>query len=170
MYLLLNEVLIANNSQVLIDEIGEGDNEALLCLTDFHHFNDDNTSLEVGNWYYPNKSLVETRGDIIYISRGDEVVRLHRTKNVITPTGMFRCEIPDANGTFQNIFVDLDHQIDDVIHQIDETTVIVSMVSDYYPSSPNLAAISAGVVVSVLLLIAVGVAIISVIIISRYCK
>ena len=155
MYIIFNEKLITNNSRAPITEIGEGNNEALLCLTDFHNFNNDNDSLEVGNWYFPNKSLVETSGDI-YISRGHGVVRLHRTKNVTTPTGMFRCEIPDANGTFQNIFVDINVQ--------PETTV--TMVS---PSSPNLAAISAGVVVSVLLLTAVGVAIIIVIIMSRYC-
>ena len=71
-------------------------------------------------------------------------MRLHRTKNVTTPSGMFRCEIPDANGTFQNIVVDVNHQIDEMT---------VTMV---YPSSLNLAAISGGVVASGLLLIAVG--------------
>ena len=142
MYLILKEELLANNSQVLISEIGKGDNEALLCITDFHNFNNNiNDNLEVGNWYFPNKSLVETSGDI-YISRERGVVRLHRTKNVTTPTGMFRCEIPDANGTFQNIIVDINVQ--------PETTVTM-----VYPSSPNLLGISAGVVVSELLLIAV---------------
>ena len=165
MYLLLKENLVTNISQVQIDGIGDGYNEALLCVTDFHKFNNNNINetFEYGNWYFPNKSLVETSGDI-YISRGRGVVRLHRAENVTTPSGVFCCEIPDANGTIQKIFVY-------VIDQIDEVTVTVT-VDLMHPtvSSPNWASISVGVVVSVLLLIAVVVTIVTVTTIkSRYC-
>ena len=33
------------------------------------------------------------------------MVRLHRKKNVMMPTGVFHCEIPDASGTKQNTYV-----------------------------------------------------------------
>lgn len=63
----------------------------------------------VGEWYFPNNgsavSRVQGGGDSIYRDRGPSVVRLHRRDNAMRPTGVFRCEIPDASGTSQNIYV-----------------------------------------------------------------
>ena len=33
------------------------------------------------------------------------MIRLNRRKNATFPTGVFRCEIPDASGTNQNIYI-----------------------------------------------------------------
>ena len=41
----------------------------------------------------------------IYRNRGASVVQLNRRNNAQSPTGLYRCEIPDASGTAQNIFV-----------------------------------------------------------------
>ena len=44
-------------------------------------------------------------GGSIYRNRGPSVVRLNRRNNAMMPTGVFRCEIPDASGTNQNVYV-----------------------------------------------------------------
>ena len=105
-YLSVNGTVIANNSDISIMVIGEGDDGALLCFTDLHQCCSSNSDLseEVGQWYFPNQSAVENSGDM-YMNRGHGVVRLHRKKNVTMPTGVFHCEIPDASGTSQNIYI-----------------------------------------------------------------
>ena len=62
----------------------------------------------MGEWYFPNNgSAVRVGGsrDSIYRNRGPSVVRLNRRNNATMPTGVFRCEIPDASGTSQIIYL-----------------------------------------------------------------
>ena len=52
-----------------------------------------------GQWYYPNnESMVEFMGfphnGDFYRNRGLSVVRLNRRNDVLSPTGIYRCEIP----------------------------------------------------------------------------
>jgi hypothetical protein len=35
------------------------------------------------------------------------MIRLHRRENIHSPTGTFRCEIPDASGEMKNIYITL---------------------------------------------------------------
>ena len=102
----MNGAVIVNNSEIFINAIGEGDDKALLCFTDLHQCCDD-TSGHAGEWYFPNKSAVdnESSNSDIYRSRGPSVVHLHRRNSTMMPTGMFRCEIPDASGVIRNIYV-----------------------------------------------------------------
>ena len=91
---------------VLITEIGEGDDAALLCVTD-------NTnccaSQTIGEFYYPDGSVVNVRGsgDSLYRNRGDGFIRLNRRNNALSPLGKYRCNIPDSSGVFQNIYIDI---------------------------------------------------------------
>ena len=70
--------------------------EALLCYTD-------NTVCcnNTGQWLLPSGADVgdasSSTGDF-YISRGDSVIRLHRRNNTFS-TGMYCCEVPDAQIT-----------------------------------------------------------------------
>ena len=104
---LLGGSFYGNNSVVTISDIGEG-SEALHCLTNKV---DCCSSLEgqaSGEWYFPGDgSTVGTSGGggSIYRNRGPSVVRLNRRDNAMMPTGVFRCEIPDASGTNQNVYV-----------------------------------------------------------------
>ena len=60
----------------------------------------------LGNWYFPEESAVEfERANNIYKNRGPSVVRLHKKPNITSPTGIYRCDIPDDNGVNQSIFV-----------------------------------------------------------------
>ena len=107
--LLLNGVLYGNNSIVTLDEIGE-DSAALFCLTnktDCCRTSDTPQGVGViGEWFFPDGSSVynEGFGDDFYRGRGLSVVLLQRRNNAQT-TGVFRCEVPDASGTNQQLYV-----------------------------------------------------------------
>lgn len=102
-YLQLNGMNLSNNSLVHITEIGTGDDESVLCITNNSYccrWGDTSNGQPKGQWYFPNNgSAVGTdgeRGDF-YRNRGPSVVRLHRRNNALMPGGSFCCEIPDAN-------------------------------------------------------------------------
>ena len=110
--LTLNSVQYANNSVVNISDIGTG-SAALLCTTTYLpccFFR----PLPGNYWYFPNGSRVEntntlpyyrTRidGNPLYTSDPGTVL-LHRNPEGTT-TGVFRCEIRDATGAFQSLYV-----------------------------------------------------------------
>ena len=108
-YFTLRGISYANNSEVLLACIGEGNN-ALLCFTK----NNSCCSMpnRAGEWYYPNNMSVESKmsGGDIYRGRGPSVVRLSRRNNAQT-TGVFRCEVPDASGTNQQLYVNISKYI-----------------------------------------------------------
>ena len=101
----------ANNSIVTRTDIGTGD-AALLCTTTY------SPCCTSGNpttqWFFPNGSLVVNNGDLPYYrtrsnpdflgSTGPGSVQLHRNPEGTT-TGIFRCDIPDASGVLQSVFV-----------------------------------------------------------------
>ena len=92
-----------------LDEIGVG-SAALFCLTnktDCCRSSDTPQGVGgIGEWFYPNGSLVrnDASGDDIYRGRGPSVVLLQYRNNAQT-TGVFRCEVPDASGTNQSLYV-----------------------------------------------------------------
>ena len=91
-----------NNSIVTLEDIGERD-EALFCYTNSIMCCEN----DIGWWYLPNGTTVDVNSFAqtkFYTQRGSSVVQLNRRKSSM-PTGMFRCEIPNHNGTFQNIYV-----------------------------------------------------------------
>ena len=106
----LNNVQYTNNSVVMVTDIGTG-SAALNCTTTYHPccFSG---PLPGTHWYFPNGSRVERTGTTYYRSRtstyryprGPGTVLLHRNSRATT-TGVFRCEIRDANGIFQSIYV-----------------------------------------------------------------
>ena len=98
-----------------LDDIGEGD-DALLCITELSaccqqvHTNDTGSAL--GNWFFPNGTIVPSEvvyGTTglqfdIYRTRGHSMVLLHRRKGGVN--GIYRCEIPDALGVIQTIYIE----------------------------------------------------------------
>ena len=91
----------------MITDIGEGDDAALLCVTD---------STEccasphtVGEFYYPDGSEVRIRAspDSMYRNSGDGFIRLNRRNNALSPLGRYRCAIPDSQGVMRNIYVNI---------------------------------------------------------------
>ena len=99
-----------NNSVVAINDIGEGDN-ALLCMTDKPDCCSPlNGTIAQGEYYFPNNSSVpngHNKNNSLYRNRGPQVVRLNRRNNVLSPTGVYRCEIPDSSGTNRSIYINI---------------------------------------------------------------
>ena len=94
-----------NNTVVLVDGIGEEGN-ALLCVTSKQ---DCCTTDRRGEFYYPDGVLVPTRNisDDFYRNRGDGFIRLNRRNGATSPTGSYRCEIPDTAGNLLNIVIEV---------------------------------------------------------------
>ena len=63
-----------------------------------------------GQFYYPNgvQVPVSNAGQGFYRNRGNQVIRLNRREGATSPTGKYRCEIPDASGEMQNIYITLE--------------------------------------------------------------
>ena len=111
---MLNGTIIPNHGYLLLEDIGEGDN-ALLCVTNntacCSHAQVPGRGI-LGVWYYPNGTLLPNmiinnqslRWDF-YRNRGPSVVRMHRRRGGVI--GIYRCEIPDANGVYHHVYVGL---------------------------------------------------------------
>ena len=114
-YLFLKGTVYANNSIINITEIGETDtsisppqnsNNGLQCITDRRpccRF----VGGRVGEWFFPSGIMVPSgTGPTFYRSRGrdDGTVSLNRANtNVMMPTGLFCCVVPDATDVMQRI-------------------------------------------------------------------
>ena len=108
--LTLNSVQYTNNSVVNITDIGTADSAALLCITTYRPccFSGPPPGT---HWYFPNGSWLQFNNALPYYrSRTDAnfsppgKVLLHRNPEGMT-TGIFHCEILDANGIFQSLYV-----------------------------------------------------------------
>ena len=123
---LLGQV-IPNNSLVNLDDLqyhpnnnqptnGNGQ-QTLMCVTDLVDCCEPPRTVR-GDWYYPDGGTIvfNTRGATFQRNRGaNEVingqhffgsVRLWRRYTPLE-RGLFRCEIPDANGVNQNLYVNI---------------------------------------------------------------
>ena len=100
--------IYGNNSIVSVASIGEGEENALICRTDRIDCCG-TVPNRYGQFYYPNgiQVPINNGGQGFYRNRGDQVIRLNRREGVASPTGKFRCEIPDASGENQNIYITL---------------------------------------------------------------
>ena len=102
----------ANNSIIDIELVGEGfegaqitDGGALECHTDdttcCRGIDNPQNGTGSGEWYYPDGTIVPPpgggTGTVFYRTRDHMVIRLNRRKTE-RPTGVYRCEIPDAGG------------------------------------------------------------------------
>ena len=107
--LTLNNVNYTNNSVVTITDIGTG-SAALLCTTTYIPCCFSVPSPGT-HWYFPDGSRAENTNTLPYyrtrtstfISPSGAVL-LHRNPEATT-TGVFRCEILDASGIFQSLYV-----------------------------------------------------------------
>ena len=107
MYFELNGVVYTNNSAASLLEVGEGEN-ALLCKTNRKECCGTPPN-RFGEFYYPNgiNVPIAKQRQGFYRNRGENVIRLNRRDGITSPTGKYRCEIPDASGSVQNIYVNL---------------------------------------------------------------
>ena len=106
-YFELKGKVYANNSFVNIVDIGE-DDEALLCKTDKAECCGTRPN-RFGEFYYPHgaKVPIQKAGQGFYRNRDEQQIRLNRRRGVMTPTGVYCCEIPDSSGVMQKVFINI---------------------------------------------------------------
>ena len=108
-YLSLSSTTIINNTEILITDIGEEAENSLSCHTDLVDCcrNQDTTGPEpLGEWYYPDGSVVQNNGgseaanESFHRGRNLQRVNLLRREelNPLSPTGSYCCEIPTTEG------------------------------------------------------------------------
>ena len=100
--------IYANNSVISVNSVGEGEEGALICRTDKVDCCGTIPN-RFGQFYYPNgvQVPVKNAAHVFYRNRGDQLIRLNRREGTASPTGRFCCEIPDASGEVQNLYVTL---------------------------------------------------------------
>ena len=78
---------------MLLSDIGL-DSEALFCLTP-----STDCCNSRGAWRLPNgDSLSESTSSDWYFSRGNRILLLHRMSDVMGPTGIYTCLVPNTSG------------------------------------------------------------------------
>ena len=112
--------MYANNSVISITEIGESDtssttplqnsNSGLQCITDRMPCCRSPIN-RAGEWFFPNGTVIpgpNVPAVTFYRNRGEDngTVNLNRVNNVMSPTGLFCCVVPDATGTSQTLCTD----------------------------------------------------------------
>ena len=115
---------IPNNSLVNLDDFLYRTNseqptnvnglQTLMCVTDLVACCE---TQGLGNWYYPDGNIVTGVGSPTFVTNrgqneainGQQFYGSVRLWRRYTPTerGLFRCELPDANGVNQNLYVNI---------------------------------------------------------------
>ena len=84
---------------------------ALFCLTPSLECCSDsetpNAASVTREWYLPDGRQLSSTNSPFITSQVSSAVSLHRNafSSITPPTGVFRCEIPDASGMSQNIYL-----------------------------------------------------------------
>ena len=94
--------MYTNNSVVTLTDIGNRFlGPALYCVTPNTECCGSSVS---GEWYLPNGTAVSSASTPFSRSQVPSAVSLYRN-TAAPPSGVYRCEIPAANGTTHNIYV-----------------------------------------------------------------
>ena len=111
----LKNTTYQNNSLVALENIGEGEN-ALLCITELTACCRPPYTGEmepnIGNWFFPNGTGVPDEHVNVtsglewdfYTTRDHSMVLMHRRRGGVN--GIYRCEIRDALGAIQTIYIE----------------------------------------------------------------
>ena len=95
-------VIIANNSILLLDDVGTA-LDSLICFTSDPDCCSLSAGQELGQWFNPDESEVD--GIAFTQGRGLSVLTLNNEKASENDTGLFQCQIPDSQGVNQTLFI-----------------------------------------------------------------
>ena len=102
----LRDTTYQNNSLVILEDIGEGD-DGLLCMTDISACCrlPYTGQRALGNWFFSNGTRVPSSGAQwdFHRTRGHMVVLLHRRRG--GEDGVYRCVVADAMNVPQTIYI-----------------------------------------------------------------
>ena len=108
---LLDGQLYPNNSVVTLTDIGStSSGPALFCLTPSTECCSDtetpNEATVTREWYLPDGRQLSSAGTVFSREQVSSAVSLYRNGGT-SLSGVFRCDVPDANGNSQSIFIGL---------------------------------------------------------------
>ena len=83
---------LPNHSYVDLGTVGLSDSTTVLCRTDLGTCCRINDGPHRGQWFFPNGVALQTID--FYMVEKQKRVELRRANNAISPTGIYRCEIP----------------------------------------------------------------------------
>ena len=134
---LLNGQLYPNNSVVTVTDIGTSIGLGLYCLTPSLECCSDsetpNAASVTREWYLPDDRPVTSANSPFIRNQVSSAVSLYRDlfSSTTAPSGVYRCEIPDASGASQNIYVGIYPQGDGEIYNciVLELTIIILLSS-----------------------------------------
>ena len=66
----------------------------------------------IGEWYLPDGTLLSTAGTAFTRGHVASAVTLNRLFSGTSPTGVFRCDVPDASGTSQSVYIGIYRESD----------------------------------------------------------
>ena len=80
-----------------------------MCKTDRTDCCNSASGNALGEWKYPNGTLVGLRGgsDDFYRNRGSRIVRLNRRNGATGPTGLYCCEVASVADSNARICINL---------------------------------------------------------------
>ena len=88
---------LANHSYVDLSQVGDGSgSDSVQCITDLGRCCTRSQGFHRGDWYFPDGTRLPLplHSDDIYENRGAQRVDLHHRNNALSPTGIYRCDIP----------------------------------------------------------------------------
>ena len=83
---------LPNHSYVDLGAVGTDNRTSVWCRTDLETCCRINDGPHCGQWFFPDGVALPT--DDIYVAEEPQRVELRRANNAISPTGIYRCEIP----------------------------------------------------------------------------
>ena len=110
-----NSQTIPNNSLLILTEIGTQLDNSVQCITSRLNCCSSAETLTgqgLGDWFLPDGSnlneLENTGTDMdFYLMRGNGSLDLFRRNNIISPEGLFYCEIIESNEELKRVYVGL---------------------------------------------------------------
>ena len=84
---------LPNHSYVDLGGVGTDYKTSVWCRTDLVTCCTSGNVIHRGQWFFPDGVALQTNGDI-YMFQKPERVELRRNNSAISPTGIYRCEIP----------------------------------------------------------------------------
>ena len=87
---------LTNHSYVDLNLLGTDVGNILRCSTDLDTCCTSGEGIHCGDWYFPDGNRLQpvSSGDDIYVVPGDQQVNIYRRNDALSPSGIYRCDIP----------------------------------------------------------------------------
>ena len=87
---------LPNHSYVDLTLVGSNLGYIVRCITDLGSCCGSSQGIHRGDWYFPDGSRLgnSSQGGDIHRTRGNMRVNLRRRNNAMSPSGIYRCDIP----------------------------------------------------------------------------